>query len=85
MKKKIAESINLFNRYRSPEATASLSRLADGVAEVEFSGEFCRTCGYHDYFEDLVIFLKDQGLNAKICKINEKDGGAVVSFYININ
>jgi superoxide reductase len=79
-KEKIEEAIQEFNRYRSPEAKAKLVRIDRNKFKVEFSGTFCNTCGFYDYFDDLKIILEDKGIKSKVSKIEEKEGGAIVSF-----
>lgn len=77
---RVARGIAEFNRYRSPEATAKLISNKDSLIEVEFTGHFCRTCGFHDYFDDFVIALEEAGLKAKIESVKEFDEGARVTF-----
>jgi len=72
-----------FNKYRSPEAKAKLLRLEEKEVVVDFTGTFCRTCGYYDYFDDLKIFLEERGIRAKILEIKEKIDGATVSFSLH--
>jgi superoxide reductase len=79
-KEKIEEAIQEFNRYRSPEAKAKLVRIDRNKFKVEFSGTFCNTCGFYDYFDDLKIILEDKGIKSKVSKIEEKEGWAIVSF-----
>ena len=79
-KKKVKEAIRDFNRYRSPEAKAKLLKLDKKEIVVDFTGTFCHTCGFYDYFDDLKIFLEEKGIDTKISKIKEKENGAVVRF-----
>jgi hypothetical protein len=76
----IKGAIEEFNKYRSPEATAKLISNRERSFKIEFSGPFCRTCGFHDYFDDLLIFLENLGLKAKLGKVKETNSGAVVEF-----
>jgi len=79
-KELIDKAIEEYNKYRSPEAKARLVYYQKDKFLVEFSGYFCLTCGYYDYFEDLIYFLKEMGLKAKIEKIEEKENSTLVTF-----
>ena len=72
-----------FNRIRIPEVEATPKEInADGFT-VFFSGSFCTTCGYYDYFEDLLyLLLDDYGLNTAIRGIEQKDEGDYVRYDI---
>lgn len=76
----IENSIQEFNEYRSPEATAELISKKNKSFKIKFTGTFCKTCGFYDYFDDLRILLEDEGLKTKIGKIKEIDNGAIVEF-----
>jgi len=80
LKRRIEEAIEEFNRYRSPEATAKLVKISKKNFKVDFSGPFCRTCGFYDYFDDLKIILEERGILNKISKVEEKEDGSIVSF-----
>ena len=48
-----------------------------------FSGSFCHTCGYYDYFEDLLyLLLDDYGVETEITKVSQKEDGDYVSFLL---
>ena len=51
-------TVALYNRYRSPEATAKLVLVTSDMVTVSFSGSFCYSCGIIDYLEDFVHELK---------------------------
>ena len=51
-------TVALYNRYRSPEATAKLILVTPEMVTVSFSGSFCYSCGVIDYLEDFVHELK---------------------------
>ena len=76
----IAGAVAEFNKYRSPEATARLVFSRGAKFEVDFSGHFCRTCGFYDYFDDFLIMLQEAGVVAKRSRVNERDDGALVEF-----
>ena len=48
----VLKAIEVYNRYRSPEATAKLVRIEKDNFVIEFEGAFCLGCGVRDYFED---------------------------------
>ena len=77
---KVIEAIRDFNKYRSPEANAKLIKFDKKKIVVDFTGTFCRTCGFYDYFDDLKIFLEEKGVKSKISMIEEKENGAKVIF-----
>lgn len=82
---KIGKAIEEFNKYRSPEANARLISRDVKSFIVEFTGPFCTTCGFYDYFDDLRIILEDSKLKSEIKEIEETDEGAIVKFnLINI-
>ena len=80
VKKAVLEAIGEYNRYRSPEVVAKLIEFREDSFVVEFRGSFCLTCGYYDYFDDLVFILEDRGVKARIKSIEEIEDGAVVEF-----
>jgi hypothetical protein len=53
----IRMAVQRFNQHRSPEATAEVISLEKDVLQVRFTGSFCATCGWADYFEDLAFEL----------------------------
>ena len=81
-KEKIVKAIGEFNKYRVPEAKARLISLDEKNFKIEFTGSFCLTCGFYDYFDDYKIFLQEVGLETEIAGIEEIDEGAVVKFDI---
>jgi len=76
--KVVDKAVDKYNKYRSPEASVKLISTGKIGFKVEFTGPFCRTCGFHDYFDDFKIFLEDYGLKTNITHIEETDEGAVV-------
>jgi len=82
LKKTIEKVVKEYNQYRSPEATASVNSVDEKFLKIKFTGSFCNTCGYHDYFDDFIVLLDEVGLKSKIGKIKEIDKGAVVRFQI---
>ncbi len=51
-------TVALYNRYRSPEATAKLVLVTPELITVSFSGSFCYSCGVIDYLEDFIHELR---------------------------
>jgi len=55
----LLSAIEVYNRYRSPEATAKLVEVEKDGFIIEFKGPFCQSCGVNDYFEDFIHELED--------------------------
>jgi hypothetical protein len=55
----VLRAIEVYNRYRSPEATAKLVGMEKDGFIIEFKGPFCQSCGVNDYFEDFIHELED--------------------------
>lgn len=53
------KTIEVYNRYRSSEATAKLIGWKNNGFIIEFKGTFCLSCGVRDYFEDFIYELED--------------------------
>ena len=77
---KVEKAIEKFNKYRSPEAHAELYSAEKDSFSIIFSGSFCRTCGFHDYFDDFRIFLEEMGVKTEIADIEEGDEVNIVRF-----
>jgi len=54
----VLRAIEVYNRYRSPEATAKLVEMEKDGFIIEFEGPFCQSCGVSDYFEDFIHELE---------------------------
>ncbi|MCW3996537.1 MAG: hypothetical protein NWE98_10390 [Candidatus Bathyarchaeota archaeon] len=54
----VCKTLILYNRFRSPEATAKLVVLTPALITVAFTGSFCYSCGVSEYIEDLVHNFK---------------------------
>jgi len=68
------DALRTFNKYRSPEVVAELTSLEQDGRRfvVRFTGSFCRTCGFYDYFEDLIYDLLDEScIKARIVDVKE--------------
>ena len=73
-------AIEEYNKDRSPEAKAKLISIDEKAFKIEFTGSFCNTCGFYDYFDDYKIILEDRGLKSRITQIKEIEKGAIVDF-----
>ena len=79
--KQLQQAIAEYNRYREPEAKATLVEYSPSEFTVDFSGGFCRTCGYYDWLEDLQVLLMDwYGVSTRMAEITEKPDGATVRY-----
>ncbi len=59
-----------FNRIRTREVEAKVVEHIDDGFKVFFSGSFCHTCGYYDYFKDLLyLLLDDFGVEKEITDV----------------
>jgi len=65
LKKLILRTVEVYNRYRSPEATAKLLKLEEDGFTIQFEGTFCQSCGVQDYFEDFIYELRSLGSAVK--------------------
>jgi hypothetical protein len=59
LKDVVLRAIKVYNKYRSPEATATLVGVKNDIFIVDFEGSFCTSCGLRDYFEDLSYEIED--------------------------
>ncbi|WFO76380.1 hypothetical protein J4526_07735 [Desulfurococcaceae archaeon MEX13E-LK6-19] len=78
--RRVAEkAIEIYNRYRSPEAIAELVDFKENgeeaVVAVRFSGSFCSTCGVRDWVEDYAYTLEELGYHAELVKYIEPEHG----------
>jgi hypothetical protein len=78
----IRVAIQHFNAHRSPEATAEVVSLEKDVLKVRFAGSFCATCGWTDYFEDLVFELDSSGpISLSVIDFQEESGESYLVRY----
>ena len=54
----IRSTVELYNRFRSPEATAKIVIVTPEMVTIAFSGSFCYSCGVMDFLEDFVHEFK---------------------------
>jgi len=58
LKNLVLRTIDVYNKYRSPETTAKLVAVEKDGFTLDFEGSFCATCGVRDYFEDFIYELE---------------------------
>ncbi len=80
MEEHVRRAIEEYNRYHAPEAEAKLVEARGDTIVVEFRGSFCTTCGFYDYFDDLVYVLEDHGVRTYVEEVRETGEGAVVTY-----
>lgn len=66
----LEKAVELYNRYRSPEAITSIVSIEGNIIVMKFTGHFCVTCGVIDWIEDYLYILKDMGVDAEIAKVD---------------
>jgi hypothetical protein len=54
----VLRTIDIFNRYRSPEVTAKLVEINKDGFTLDFEGSFCTSCGVRDHFEEFIYELE---------------------------
>jgi len=80
----ILRAIEEFNKYRVPEVEATPILFQEESFRIKFTGSFCETCGFYDYFDDFRILLEDDyGLETEIKEIEEIHEGAIVEFVVS--
>ena len=78
---KIKSAIVEYNMYRVNIVEAELREQDDAGFKVFFDGSFCETCGYYDYYDDLLVLLEDDyGVISRIVEINHVEEGDLVRF-----
>ncbi|PVX23659.1 MAG: hypothetical protein CW691_10095, partial [Candidatus Bathyarchaeum sp.] len=58
LKDLVLRTIQVYNRYRSPQTTAKLVKVKKDEFILDFEGSFCTTCGAKVYFEDFIYELE---------------------------
>ncbi len=67
----IFRALDIYNKYRFPEAHAELVSIDDGKVIIKFTGSFCHTCGVRDWVEDFKYVLEDLGIKAELVEYRE--------------
>jgi superoxide reductase len=78
----VRKAVERFNELRGRESSARILEISDESIVVEFTGNFCRTCGFYDYFEDLRLLMEDYNVRASIKVIEEFEDGSIVTYSI---
>lgn len=74
---KLKEAVELYNKYRAPEANAEIVDINDEHLIVKFTGSFCMWCGVDEWIEDFKYVLEDVGLKAELVEYQEPEGPLV--------
>jgi hypothetical protein len=82
LNKLVLKTVKIYNRYRSPEATARLLKLDRQSFTIEFCGTFCQSCGVHDYFEDFIYELWNLSNSSVEVEIREIEQTSTQSFKV---
>lgn len=80
----LSKAIEMYNRYRTPEARCLLENIDNDKVVMRFEGHFCVTCGVIDWIEDFIYILKDLGVEAVIAKVEYHTDENFVLVEINI-
>ena len=73
IKSKVNEAVLFYNRYRSPEFTATLIKIDDRSIHIKFTEPFTSTCGINDWVEDFRYLAEDLCLKLKLVEIREDE------------
>jgi len=77
----VSRAIEVYNRYRSPEATAKLVEVEKDGFIIEFEGPFCISCGVRDYFEDFICELENVSRSLRV-EVKETEPSGPQSFRV---
>jgi len=80
----VSRAIEVYNRYRSPEATAKLVEVEKDGFIIEFEGPFCISCGVRDYFEDFICELENVSRSLRV-EVKETEPSGPQSFRVRYN
>ena len=59
LKDLVLKTIDVYNKFRSPESTANLVSVEKDRFIIDFEGSFCRSCSAKECFEDFIYELKN--------------------------
>jgi hypothetical protein len=76
LKDAVLRAIEVYNMYRSPEATAKLVTIKKDGFVIDFGGSFCNSCGVRDYFEDFIYELETINKQFKVELVETKPTGS---------
>jgi hypothetical protein len=74
-------TIEVYNRYRSPEATAKLVGMEKDGFIIEFEGSFCLSCNVNDCFEDFIHELETMTKSLRV-EVKEIEPAGPQSFRV---
>lgn len=77
----VSRAITVYNKYRSPEATAKFVGSEKDGFFIEFEGPFCQSCCVNEYFEDFIYDLEDISSNQR-AKIKSVESTGPHSFRV---
>ncbi|MET1160063.1 MAG: hypothetical protein ABWW65_03795 [Thermoprotei archaeon] len=71
LKKILDEAVEIYNKFRAPEAVAEITEIKNNRVKVRFRGSFCRTCGIRDWVEDFKYVLMNLGVDNELIEYIE--------------
>ena len=84
LKDLVLRTIEVYNKYRSPETTAKFVAVKKDSVIIDFEGPFCTSCGVIDYFEDFIYELETINKTFKLELMETKPTGPQ-SFRVQYN
>lgn len=78
----IERALNEYNDYHAPEAIARCVDIKGNYFVVDFEGYICFSCGFYDYFEDLIYLLLKYGVLSRIVEVMLFDDRARIKYEI---
>ncbi|MCS7102528.1 MAG: desulfoferrodoxin family protein [Candidatus Korarchaeum sp.] len=78
----VSKAVDKYNSLRGEESSANIVYINNKTIKVEFTGSFCKTCGFYDYFEDFRQLLEEFGVKSSLISIDELEEGALVTYSI---
>jgi len=79
-KEAVERAVEEFNRYHGAEARVRVVKWFEDGFFAEFTGSFCLTCGFYDYFDDLAQLVEELGYRVGAVRVEEFEGGALVEY-----
>lgn len=70
-----------YNRYRAPEARATILCIRRNKVVMLVTGSFCKTCGVVDWIEDIAFSLKPHGIKLKLTNVRELGRDAMLAVF----
>lgn len=66
LKDLISRTIEVYNRYRHPEATAEFVEIEKDGFTIEFKIPLCHSCGLNYYFQDFIHEIEEISRTLKV-------------------